>query len=131
MKTYACLSLAITSLAVAGCSQEDPSKRPAVAPKAEVVGTAESCVQLSQIRETRIRDDWTIDFIGNGDRVWRNTLTSRCPGLKSENAFTYETSLSQLCNVDIVYVLQNFGGRLQRGPGCGLGQFVPVKLEKK
>ena len=131
MKTYACLSLILAAGAVAGCAQEDPSKRPAVAPKAEVVGAAESCVQLSQVRETRIRDDWTIDFVGNGDRVWRNTLTSRCPGLKSENAFTYETSLSQLCNVDIVYVLQNLGGRLQRGPGCGLGQFVPVKLEKK
>ena len=70
------------------------------------------------------------DGIGVGDRVWRNALTQRCPGLRSDNAITYETSLTQLCSVDIVYPLRNIGGTLQRGPGCGLGQFVPVMLEE-
>ncbi len=124
------LTLAFAPLALAACSQEDPSKRPPVAPAAEVVGEAESCVQLAQFRETRIRDDWTIDFIRGGKRAWRNTLPHRCLGLRSNDAFTYETSLSQLCSTDIVHVLENVGGRLQRGAGCGLGKFVPVELEK-
>ena len=85
---------------------------------------------LSQLRESRIRDDWTIDFIQSGNRAWRNTLPQRCPGLRSEDAFTYETSLSQLCSTDIIYVLQRTGGSLQRGAGCGLGTFVPVELER-
>jgi hypothetical protein len=129
MKALTCFSLALVPLALAACTQQPPRERPAVAPAAKVVGEPQSCVQLAQIRETRIRDDWTIDFIAGGDRVWRNTLTSRCPGLKSQNGFTYETSLSQLCSTDIIYVLETAGG-LHRGPGCGLGQFVPVQLEK-
>ena len=59
---------------------------------------------------------------------WRNTLPQRCSGLKFDDAFTYATSLSQLCSTDIIYPLQRTGGSLQRGAGCGLGQFVPVEL---
>ena len=129
MKALTRSLLALAPLALAGCTEEGPRERPAVAPAAKVVGEPQSCVQLAQVRETRIRDDWTIDFIA-GNRVWRNTLTSRCPGLRSQNGFTYETSLSQLCSTDIIYVLETAGG-LHRGPGCGLGQFVPVELEKR
>jgi hypothetical protein len=128
MKAPMVVICTLSVLALGACSQERPADRPAVSPAARVVGEPVSCIQLNQIRETRIRDDWTIDFIGNGDRVWRNTLTNRCPGLRAENAITYETSLTQLCNVDIVYVLQNFAGRPQRGPACSIGQFVPVEL---
>jgi hypothetical protein len=129
MKAHACFALALAPLVLAGCKEEAPARRPAVAPLATVVGEPQSCVQLAQIRETKVRDDWTIDFIAGGDRVWRNTLTSRCPGLRSQNGFTYETALSQLCSTDIVYVLETAGG-LHRGPACGLGQFVPVKLAR-
>ena len=115
------------ALALAGCSGEP--KRPPVAPAASVVGEPQSCISLGQLRETRIRDDWTIDFISETGRVWRNSLPSRCPSLKVSNSFSYETSLSQLCNTDIVYVLQQ-GAGLHRGPACGLGEFVPVRLEK-
>ena len=69
------------------------------------------------------------DFVGDG-RVWRNALPSRCPGLKSNNRFTYETSLSQLCSTDIIYLLETPAGDLHRGAACGLGQFAPVKLDK-
>jgi hypothetical protein len=89
-----------------------------------------SCIPLNQVRETRVRDDWTIDFVRDNKRAWRNALTQRCSGLKSENAITYETSLNQLCGTDIVYVLQTAGG-IHRGPSCSLGAFVPVELEKK
>ena len=77
-----------------------------------------------------IRDDWTIDFMAGGKRVYRNTLPNRCPGLRAANAFSYETSLTQLCDTDIIYVLNTVGGSLQRGAGCGLGEFVPVELEQ-
>jgi hypothetical protein len=130
MKLQLGLMFVIAPLALASCTQERPSDRPAVSPAAKIVGEAESCVQITQLRESRIRDDWTIDFIRSGNRAWRNTLPYRCNGLKSEDAFTYETSLTQLCSTDIIYVLQRVGGSLQRGPGCGLGKFVPVELEK-
>jgi hypothetical protein len=125
------LLLAAVPIACAGAlAGAAADNRPPVKPEADVVGPPQSCIPLNQIRETRVRDDWTIDFVSSGDRAWRNALTARCPGLKAENAITYETSLSQLCNTDIVYVLETAGG-LHRGPSCSLGQFVPVKLKKK
>ena len=119
-------------LALAGCTQERPTERPVVAPAAKVVGEPQNCVNLRSFNTTRVRDDWTIDFIrGAGKKAWRNTLPHRCNGLRSDDAFSYETSLSQLCSSDIIHVLYRSGGDLQRGAGCGLGQFVPVELEKK
>ena len=129
MKALACTVAACALFALASCS-ETGTVRPPVSPAATVVGEPQSCISRSQLRETRVRDDSTIDFIGSGERVWRNTLTSRCPGLRPNNGFAYQTSLSQLCSTDLIYVLETAGG-LRRGAACGLGQFVPVKLEKK
>lgn len=126
------LAGAIAAIALAGCTQERPTQRPVVSPAAKTVGEPVSCVNLRSFSTTRIRDDWTIDFIrGAGTKVWRNTLPHRCSGLRSGDAFSYETSLSQLCSTDIIHVLYRMGGDLQRGAGCGLGKFVPVELEKK
>lgn len=130
MKAYACLTLVLAPLTLTACTQERPTERPAPEPPATVVGEAQSCIPLTQIRQTRVRNDWTIDFEGTGGRVWRNALTSRCPGLNINDAITYKTSLTQLCNTDIVYVLETIGGRPQRGAACNLGDFVPVKLER-
>ena len=129
MNARLALILVSAPLALAACTQQPP-ERPPVSPAAKVVGEAKSCIPIAQISSTRIRDDWTIDFMGAGKKVWRNTLPHRCNGLKSEDAFSYETSLTQLCSTDIIYVLHHVGGDLQRGAGCGLGKFVPVKLER-
>jgi hypothetical protein len=124
------LCLVAAPLAFAGfLAVAKSSDRPVPKPDVEVAGAPESCVPLSHIRETRVRDDWTIDFMNGGKSGYRNALTARCPGLKSANAITYETSLTQLCSTDIVYVLETAGG-LHRGPSCSLGQFVPIRLKK-
>ncbi len=125
------LLCALAALPLAACAAEErPADRPAVAPAARVIGAAETCIPLSGLRETRIRDDWTIDFVGNGNRVWRNTLNARCPGLRANDGITYETSLTQLCSTDIVYVLDRIGGTPRRGAACSIGQFVPVELQR-
>jgi hypothetical protein len=124
--------LPLVVLALTGCQQSTESApKPSKAPAARVVGEGISCIPIVQIRSSRVHDDRTIDFDLGGGKVYRNTLPHSCPGLGFEEAFTYETSLSQLCSTDIIYVLQRLGGSLQRGAGCGLGQFVPVELEKK
>jgi len=130
VKSRYALLFAAVPIAVAGIAAcaTTPDERPEPRPRADVVGEPVSCIPINQIRETRVRDDWTIDFISGGNRAWRNALTQRCPGLKAQNAITYETSLTRLCNTDIVYVLETAGG-LRRGPSCSLGQFVPVRLE--
>ena len=99
-------------------------------PPASPAGKPQTCIPLTQIRETRVPDDRTIDFIMRGrDRVFRNTLPNACPGLGFEQRFSYATSLSQLCSVDIITVLYN--APVMRGASCGLGQFQPVTLQRK
>ncbi|MGE3693152.1 MAG: hypothetical protein AB7F98_17385 [Novosphingobium sp.] len=124
------LCLAIAPLALAACTQERPDDRPAVSPAARVTGPAVNCVPITRLGESRIRDDWTIDFMRDSKRGWRNVLPNRCSGLKSADAFTHKTSLSQLCSTDIIHVLDRIGNDLRKGAGCGLGQFIPIELEK-
>jgi hypothetical protein len=127
------LPLIALPLLAAGCT---PKQRPsdadpaAGAPAVKVVGEPQNCINRSQIRQTIVRSDRVIDFEMQGGKVYRNTLEQNCPGLGTDRAITYETSIDQLCSVEIVYVLQNFGGRPQRGAGCALGKFVPVKYER-
>jgi len=125
------IMLGIAPLALSACSYDRPADTPAVSPAATAIGPAQSCLSLAQISSTRIRDDYTIDFMGAGDKVWRSTLPNRCSGLKSADAFSYETSLTQLCGTDIIRVLERMGGTPQPGAACGLGPFVPVKLSGK
>lgn len=89
-------------------------------------GKAVNCVHLRQIQHTRVRDDRTIDFHMINGKIYRNTLPNSCPGLGFEEKFSYKTSLSQLCNVDIITVLYSTGGGLDRGASCGLGKFQPM-----
>jgi hypothetical protein len=62
-----------------------------------------------------------------GGKTYRNSLPNGCPGLRRDDAFSYRTSTSQLCSVDIIRVVENYGGRLQQGAGCGLGKFQPIE----
>lgn len=100
-------------------------------PPARVTGEPVSCIRLTQFSDTRVRDDHTIDFLRNSRQGWRNAMPQRCSGLRSANAFTYRVSTGELCSVDVITVLDNVGGGLQRGGSCGLGQFVPIELEKR
>jgi hypothetical protein len=114
--------LAAPALLLTACAEKPPRTAQTMIPAGEPV----NCVQISQIRSTRVIDDQTIDFHMRGGAVLRNTLPNRCPGLGFERAFSYSTSINQLCNVDIITVV-NQGGGPRRGASCGLGQFVPVK----
>lgn len=131
MKSAAALFLSLAPLALAACTEGEPGQAPAVIPAAEAIGPAQDCLTITQFSNTRIRDDRTIDFFaGAGGKVWRVTLPNTCGGLKSADTFTYATSLTQLCRTDIIYPLNRYGGSFQRGGGCGMGPFVPVKLTR-
>jgi hypothetical protein len=112
-------------LSFAARSQDGDERPPSKAPPVEVIGEAENCITISRIRNTRVHDDYTIDFELGGNDVYRNTLPNRCPQLGFEERFAYEASIGQLCAVDTITVIQ--GGAVGRGPRCGLGQFVPVR----
>jgi hypothetical protein len=109
-------------LALGGCATGAPRELAAVTP----IGEPVRCLQLQNIRQTKVIDDQTIDFITRNSTVYRNRLPSQCPQLGFERAFSYATSITQLCNVDIITVILQTN-RLQRGASCGLGMFVPIQ----
>lgn len=124
------LCLMASSLALASCAPaKEPRSAPSPSPAAAQwvpAGEPVTCVQINRIRETRVLDDSTILFVMTDGSTFRNELPNRCPGLGFERAFSYSTSISQLCNVDIITVV-NQGGGPRRGASCGLGPFTPVK----
>ena len=99
-------------------------------PPARPAGPPVNCLRLNDIRESLVRDDRTIDFVtrSNKGRVYRVTLPQGCPLLGFERRFSYATSLDRLCSTDIITVLQQTGGNLDRGASCGMGEFQPVTL---
>ena len=120
---------AIAGLSACAANKERPENYvDEKAPAATVVGEAETCIQVTRIRNSQVRSDNTIDFEMNGGKVYRNTLPYGCSGLGFEKAFAYKTSLSQLCSTDIIHVIDSSGDR--RGASCGLGPFVPVEYDK-
>lgn len=97
---------------------------------ARPVGKPMDCVPITHIRASHVLSDRIIDFELIDRSTLRNTLPYDCPGLGFEEAFTYSTSLSQLCSTDIIIVLDR-GGGLRRGASCGLGRFQPVQFPKR
>ena len=93
-------------------------------PPATPAGNPVDCLNLQDIRESRVRDDQTIDFYTNGGKTYRNVLPYKCSGLGFQQGFSYKTSINRLCSVDIITVIQQ--GGLPRGASCGLGKFQPV-----
>jgi len=118
------VAAALLSCALTGATARDRN----IPPEATTDGPETSCVQLTQISSTQVYGDSVIDFHMRGGKVYRNTLPNSCPTLGFEERFLYRTSISQLCSVDIITVLQQPG--LSQGPSCGLGKFQPVKLVK-
>jgi hypothetical protein len=116
-------AVALTAVAAPGAARD----RNAV-PEATPTGPAQTCVPISQLRESLVRNDSVIDFRISGDRYYRVTLPQGCPSLGFEKRFAYETSLSQLCAQDIITVLRT--APLMRGASCGLAPFQPVTIAK-
>jgi hypothetical protein len=114
------LPLAFSALLLAAPLAAKDKPTPVATPD----GPPVACINLP-IGQSVVRDDRTIDFFV-GRKVYRNTLPQSCPSLGFEQAFSYSTSISRLCSVDIITVLQRTGGQLSRGASCGLGKFQPV-----
>lgn len=88
--------------------------------------TPQDCLLVSRIDETEALDDQNILFRLRGNRVYRNTLPRKCPGLLRENRISYSTSTARLCNIDTITVLEEYGVGLRPGFTCRLGEFVPL-----
>ncbi|MDH3441607.1 MAG: hypothetical protein OEM63_12690 [Gammaproteobacteria bacterium] len=90
---------------------------------------AERCILITRIANTHVLDDRRILFYMRGKKAYLNLLPHRCGGLGMQRRFMYETSQSQLCDLDTISVLYNRGGGFSRGATCGLGLFHPMTVE--
>jgi hypothetical protein len=88
--------------------------------------TPRDCVVTQSIDKTDAVDDQNILFYMRGNKVYRNHLPRKCPGLERENRIGYETHSSRLCAIDTITVLEDFGVGLRPGFTCRLGEFVPL-----
>ena len=96
---------------------------------AEIVREPERCLRVNRIRRTEIIDDQTIVFYQRGGGVFVNSLPRHCPQLKRNDRFMYEVRSGELCEIDVITVLDRFGGSFSRGFTCRLGMFHPSSAD--
>jgi hypothetical protein len=88
------------------------------------------CLRLRQIEHTTIVDQRTVLFEMRGDTVYRNDLPQRCPGLVREQRFLYRVTMDQLCNTDLITILEDWGFAFTPGTSCRLGDFVEIDRQE-
>ena len=87
----------------------------------ERTGEYRNCVPLRQIRSTNAVDDRHI-LVRVGSDYYLNRLSGRCAGIdRNFNRIQYKTSLNQLCQNEIITVVDNSQGFTIGS--CGLGKF--------
>lgn len=118
--TFLAATMLAASASLATAATDDSNKAADAAS-----GEARNCISLASIQSTKVLDDRTILFKMTGGETLVNNLPQRCPGLGFEKAFGYKTSLTQLCNTDIIWVVRQAAGGIERGASCGLGKFEP------
>lgn len=90
----------------------------------------ERCISLTRLESTSVIDDENILFRMRDGTIYRNELLHKCPGLRFEETFLYRTYVGQLCNLDLITVLNDAGFGFTHGPSCGLGQFYPISEDE-
>lgn len=118
--SLAALGLSLSALQVAAQDQ----------PTVEAGSESERCISRKLIDRTEVLDDSNILFYMRTGVIYRNVLPHACPGLAYEDSFMYRTSVGQICDIDIVTVLNNAGWGYTPGITCGLGRFYPVTEEE-
>ncbi|MGI9328091.1 MAG: DUF6491 family protein [Pseudomonadales bacterium] len=100
--------------------------------RAEEPEGAVRCIKLSRISSLEILDKESILFRLRHHKNYVNELPHACPGLRPSRTIMYRTSLDQLCDLDMITVLDDLGAGYIPGASCGLGRFYPISdLEVK
>lgn len=84
------------------------------------------CLPLNQIRQMTIVDDKNLVFEMPNHKYYQNTLRHTCGGLARNGTIMYSVTQNQLCDLDIITVLDPIGNGFIAGPSCGLGQFKQI-----
>ena len=107
---------AACALGSAGAQDDDPV----------IDRTPRDCLSTNRIDRTKVVDDQTVLFYLRGGDVYQTILPRDCPGLERNDRFMYSSFGGRLCDTDTITVLENFGGRFDRGFTCRLGSFHQI-----
>ena len=126
------LALGLATFGVTATAQgDDIDADPAVAADADDIDReGQRCISVTRLAETHAIDDQTILFYMHTGEVYQNVLRYSCRGLKRENRIAYSVTANRLCRTDFITVLQRFGGGIDPGISCGLGEFVQISEEE-
>jgi hypothetical protein len=92
--------------------------------------TSARCIPLRNIQDIEILDERNIIFRVSVNNFYLNTLPYRCVGLRRNDTIMYRTSINEICDVDVITVLDDIGPGFQAGVSCGLGRFRPINEEE-
>lgn len=88
------------------------------------------CIPVHRVDRTEVLDNRSIVFHMRGREAFLNQLERDCPGLDRERRFMYEVRSDQLCNVDTISVLEDWGVGVATGFTCPLGPFQKVSEDE-
>lgn len=122
----------LAALAAAGCATTagEPVNDSAAARLASLqrAGEKDNCLSLTRISEITAVDEKTLLIRSGAGNWYVSDLPRRCRGVVGRgNRIEYTTSLAQLCNNDILRIVDNANGFLTGS--CGMGSFE--RLEEK
>ncbi len=128
-------ALAAGSLLLIGAAADakprlTPEQQLAKSLEGRVAGEPVNCIYLPRVNGTRVYDKTAIVYEA-GNTIWVNRPVSGAATLDDNDIILTTPFGAQLCNVDIVRMIDRNAG-FWRG-SVGLGQFVPytkVKAEK-
>ncbi len=88
------------------------------------------CVKIDRIENVDVIDNENVVFQIGINNYYLNTLPYACNGLRLNESIMYRTSTNELCDIDVITVLDKIGPGFQAGPSCGLGKFKPITREE-
>lgn len=107
----------------ADAARPSPDEQLAKALDGRVAGEPVKCISLRNIRSTQVIDRTAIVYGGHGRTIYVNRPTSGIAFLRDDMILVTDTRSSELCNIDIVKLMDP-GSRMISG-SIGLGDFVP------
>ena len=131
MKTPTYLSIApliAAGIAIAGApaiagTSTKPEAQIEMALQGRTEGAPVNCINQQDINSSRIVDGTAILYEMNNGTIYLNRPASGASSLSDGDILVTDTHSTQLCNVDIVHLVDQ-GSRMEAGT-VGLGKFVP------
>lgn len=133
MNAYSMKPMLLAALfAMAGAAdaaRPSPDEQLAKALDGRVAGEPVKCIPLRNIRSTQVIDRTAIVYGGHGRTIYVNRPTSGTAFLRDDMILVTDTRSSELCNIDIVKLMDP-GSKMISG-SIGLGDFVPYTKPRK